>query len=349
MTTPQEEAIEIFVSVIKQLVNPTHDLKAILLQCQHACELMGWENVRDWFRNEISGYKPEQIPNYRKIYGNTSWIREGLSIISNEFLDIDPPEEEIKNPVKEIVDLDVFVGIDRILLANTSGYQETTDERREKYNARKKEKYFIRKIKNYPPGSFQPIINYIEQMTYNLASQSYSTLKFGNAITDIWSQYRNHVEDALKKMNLFSHLAAIENGLRSENPEEWRVVGYHCRDLLDDLANILWQDPRSEYEHLEGEKGKLNVSRGNTKNRLRAYLHQKGLTRTKGKYLSTEMERISDSVRALYEFQCSAHGSVEKIDSQSIALGTFYIIGELARRTDLEPVITYQNPNYTDE
>src|SRR5690242_16495470 len=66
MTTQQEEATQIFDEVVRDLSNPSHNLKSAMLRSLHACTLLGWTEQREWFRQEISGYSDETVlPQYR--------------------------------------------------------------------------------------------------------------------------------------------------------------------------------------------------------------------------------------------------------------------------------------------
>jgi len=122
-------------------------------------------------------------------------------------------------------------------------------------------------------------------MTFDFASRSYTVLRYGNVLTDIWHDYRVAVDAALARMQLHKHLDAIQEGVRSDNPELQHAPGFACRNLLTDLAAYLWRDPRTTYDLLPGGQAKgekLVVTADKFANRLRAYLHQKGLHTTAG-------------------------------------------------------------------
>ena len=171
----------------------------------------------------------------------------------------------------------------------------------------------------------------IERVTFNFASGTYVQLKYGDSITDIWTIYRKNVEVALNKLDLTNHLQAIQSGLQSENPELWRTAVLEYRNMLSDVANYLWKDPRPTYEHLSNRDhiGKMDVYPNKYANRLAAYLHQKGMTGIRGRYVRDEVERIAASIRSLVSFQAEAHDPIELVDARSVALGTYFILGEL--------------------
>jgi hypothetical protein len=171
-------------------------------------------------------------------------------------------------------------------------------------------------------------------------------LRYSDALTGILSKYRSSVEDALQRLNLSEHLAAIQAGIQSPNPAEWRSAVFSCRNLLSDLAGLLWQDSRSTYIHIRNDKGQeISVTPNAFSNRLGAYLHQKGIHGKSIGYLRTESERLAASIRSLVEFQGKAHDPMTLEEAETVASGTFFLIGEIALKTDLEPISQYGEPN----
>jgi hypothetical protein len=186
----------------------------------------------------------------------------------------------------------------------------------------------------------------LESQVFDFVSKSYVQLKYGNLITDIWSNYRTTVDNKLANLDLTNHLQAIQSGIQSNNPESWRTSAFACRNMITDLANYLWQDTKPRYEHLKGstKDGKLDVTEGNTKNRLAAYLHQKGISGTTGKHLRNEVERLVASMDSIISFQSTAHDPINLQDTRSIAISTYLLIGEIVTRTDLVPIKDYGDP-----
>jgi hypothetical protein len=73
-------------------------------------------------------------------------------------------------------------------------------------------------------------------------------------------------------------------------------------------------------------------------------MHHKGLTGTVGAYLRSEMERVYSSIGALTELANTAHGEPNPADdARTVALGTFFVLGELVQRTDMVPVTHYSD------
>lgn len=206
----------------------------------------------------------------------------------------------------------------------------------------------VERVKIVEAATFARIVEQIEHLVFEFASSHYSTLRYGNVLSDVWLEYRRKVDLALGSLGLATHLEVVELGLQSDNPSQWRAAAFACRNLLNDVANHLWQDSRKTYQHLEsevdGHRQKMDVSQGKFANRLAAYVHQRGLRGTSGRFFREEVERLAVSIRSLIAFQSEAHEPITKEDAQSVALATYFLLGELITRTDMVPIEQYSDP-----
>jgi AbiTii-like protein len=347
-TTPQEEATLLLSQVISELTTPSHDLKTILRKCQHICELLDWQQQLHWFHQELNGYPSNaELPFYRKISGIRKW---NITESGHDFaawmaesmvrgIDSAVYEEEAEA-------LNVWANIDWFISAAKNGYKERLPETKIVTFSHGRERITMYRDRIFLAGSFTDRLAQFEAQVFHFASKSYVQLKYGNLITDIWSGYRSVVDAQLTQLQFSNHLQAIQSGFQTNNPEAWRASVFACRSLFTDLANYLWQNPRPRYEYLPGrtDDGKLDVTQGNTKNRIAAYLHQKGLSGTEGRHLRNEAERLVASIDSIVSFQSAAHDPINLQNAKSIAISTYILVGEIVFRTDLVPVKEYGNP-----
>jgi len=346
----QDEAVSILKDVIDELTASNRDIKAVLRKCQHVCELLGWDPQKSWFHQELNGYyATTPIPAHRKILVQKVWEPVGSPMdlvywnTDSFFGDVSP-----EDTAKENSQIEIRAGIDWILKAAQFGYRNPTSETRE--SSSRSQEITVQRIEIAPGANFSPIITEIESRTFDFASKAYAQLNYGNVISGIWDEYRKEVDAGLQQLSLNQHLDEIQNGLASENPESWRTAVYECRNLFEDLANHLWQDPRKTYKYLPGRdvdgkpSGELKVKKGLFKNRLRAYLHQKGMGKNTRKFIQTEVDRLADSISSLISLQSKAHQQISRHDALSVAIATYFILGELLRRTDFKPVEEYSVP-----
>jgi hypothetical protein len=242
--------------------------------------------------------------------------------------------------------MNVWAGIDWVLSTAQSGYTESTGRKSSKYIKFRGKHVETQETKVYDRHVFQTILTHIENLLFNFVSKAYVILRYSDVFQDIWQTYRTKVEEHLISIGFEAHLDTIRTGLSSDNPQQWRSAMWSCRDILHDMASYLWQDPRETYEYLpgKGKDKKLRVTPSDYVNRLGAYLHQKGITSKTGDYLRAEMKRIYCSIQTLNELDSKAHDVVTLSDARTAAIGTYIILGELATRTDMKPVIKYQSP-----
>lgn len=241
--------------------------------------------------------------------------------------------------------LEVFDGVHWLIGALASGYSEPTGETKIGRLHTMLHDIQLDRYRVFPPASFIRVEKAITTIVYDFACNSYVQFNYGNMISDIWNDYRVSVDAAIGNLGMDQHLKAIQTGLQTENPESWRAAVFECRNLLDEVANHLWQDERDYYEHLPGTtKGRLDVSEGKSKNRFGAYPHQKGLYGTDAKFVRDKAERLWGSIGTLTEYQSKAHSPIGREQARSIALGTSFILGELTIKTDLQPIEKYGSP-----
>lgn len=345
--TPQEEATILFRDIISELTSQTRDLKSVLRKCQHACHLIQWEEAELWFQRELRGYDSSgEIPAYRKIRGKLIWRAQGSTYDLIRWKAAEVVGDSEPHETLEAV-LDVWSGVDWLISAAESGYSEITGETKQACAPGESKVITWERARVFRPHAFGAALSEIEAMVFDFVSKAYVQLEYGNAIGDLWTRYRTSVDAALQKLGMTEHLSAIQKGLRSNNSEEWRLSASECRNLLNDVANYLWKDPRTTYEYLpgKGDGGKLEVNQNKFNNRLSAYLHQKSITGTRGHFLRAELERLADSIKALINFQNEAHNPMRIEDVRSVAIATYVLIGEIAIKTDLEPVHQYVAPS----
>jgi hypothetical protein len=351
--TPQEEAIQLIGQVLDDLISPNRDLKSILRRCQHACELLSWDAPQSWFNQELNGYHDhEDLPSYRKIQGRLVWKPTGSASeklnwqISATIHGLEP-----KDAAEEDATLKIVAGIDWLLGEAQRGYTEITDQTRDGWLRSKHRKLPLQRERVFPAAAFGTVVAEIERGAFDFASKAYVQLRYGNVLTDIWADYRKQVDGSLHQLGFSDYLDAIHSGLQSDNPESWRSAVLECRNLLKDVANFLWQDPRPTYDLLDGKgaDGKLQVTQDKFVNQLNAYLHQKGLSGTRGRFLRDEAERLGASIRSLAAFQAEAHDPMRREDARSCALATYFILGELVIKTDMEPIETHGEPSDNKE
>lgn len=347
-TTPQEEAISLLSEVLSGLTGPGGNIKVALRKCLLVCEMLGWRPQRDWFHQELNGYYPTSaLPTHRKVSGKCKWqpapsFSDTVNWKSEEMVyGANPAVYEEEEDV-----LEIWAGIEFFIAYTSTGYTEILQETKKVPSPSGHRSITFQRARIFTASAIAASLTQIERFIFDFASRAYVQLKYGNAVGDIWSQYRIKVDAGLASLDLAKHLNVIELSLQSTNPEAWRTAILECRNLLNDLANYLWRDGRPRYEYLPGrtDEDTLDVTKGKFGNRLAAYIHQKGLSGTRGKYLRNEADRLATSIQSLIAFQSEAHEPISLQDARSVVIAMYVLVGEIIGRTDLNPIVTYGKP-----
>lgn len=343
----KNESIFILSEIIDEYSSSEYNLKSIMRRCQHVCEIMGWHQSKNWFNQELNGYYSDsELPFYRKIPGTKKWKFDGSLYETSRYeteVFMDGLDPEVYDEQEDI--LSIHDGIDWFLINSHTGYHEKLSETKEAPSPSGEKRIILRRVRSFSPDQIAFSLNKIEKEVFDWASRTYAQLKYGNKVTDIWDSYREVVDEALQKIDLSDHLSIIQKSIGEDNPEAWRSSVLECRNLLSDLANYLWLDERDTYDLLEGSgpNEKLDVRHGKYSNRLSAYLHQKSITGKEGKFIRDELKRLSISIRSLISLESTAHEPIDYNRSLTIILATYFVIGEISIKTDLEPITEYQN------
>ena len=108
---------------------------------------------------------------------------------------------------------------------------------------------------------------------------------------------------------------------------------------MDKLSHYLYQASGDTYPHIRDQKGRpINVGGGNYKNRLMAYLHQKGLNREDRGLMDTHLDWFRGFASELNDLGSKGHVAVAQADAANGLLHTYLLLGEIAARTDGEPI-----------
>ena len=251
----QVEAVEILGQAVNALASGGADLPLWFRQCQHACELLGWVDQRDWFRRELQGYPPEaDLPPYRTVKGSTRWITDrGMHEIIHDVVREEHGLRGREPGPPEPGELEVRGPLSWVTASAQTGHSESAGETREQWSDYLKRNVTATKRKVFPGSGFQLILDDLARMVFDFASSSYAALRYGNTVNEVWQDRRRIVDAALHRAGLSAHLGSIDAGLASTNPESWRASVIGCRALIDDLANYVWVDARGTYGHLPGD------------------------------------------------------------------------------------------------
>lgn len=337
-TPVEDEAVVLLKDVVSRLSTPEGDIGSALRTCLHVCNMVGWQ-AADWFAQEIDGYQDaSKAPPHRHVVAQESWRADTThGIIDQVVTQFRSAKREESKQIPWVL----TAGIDDLLAYAEKGVIVRTGETEERWSDTSKEALDGRMSTIVDASQGQRCVRNLRNIVFNWASQNYAALRLGNAATEIWHQYRAEVDEFLGRMDLSGHVSAITEGLGSDEPQRWRQAMWSSRDLLHDVADRLWKDPRKTYLHLTDDEGApIEVTSDKFVNRLMAYSHQKGITSTPGDALRTQWARL----RSLNSLASSAHEetAVTHEDASLTFFAIYMLLGELVLRTDCQPVEDYK-------
>jgi hypothetical protein len=169
----------------------------------------------------------------------------------------------------------------------------------------------------------------LDQIAEELCDRAATTLvaaRFGAAIDTIFRDYQKAVGSVLSNLGIEDHLEAAYRNLKGGDEASWRAAALACRNVLQDISAKLWCVECDDYNF----GGKLIPVKSNSpRNRLRAYMHIKGLDKD-----DTPVALLDP----LYAQASAAKTKCSYENARSVLIVTYLFLAELIRQTDMKPV-----------
>ena len=295
-------------SLLSSLTKPNpslEELPRLMRMYRISLRLLGLND--EWVNKELKGYSDdEELPNYRKTYCKTEYV-------STKEKKIIESTDTLYGCVAPII----FIA-SRI----EDGWIDETNCTRQVAGSR------VSAEKKVHVGNWEirMILEEIAEELCDIATTTLVTARFGAAIDTIFRDYQRAVGSALSNLGIEDHLETAYKNLKGGDESKWRAAALACRNVLQDLSAKLWC-VKCDYYDINGES--ISVKSNMVRNRLRAYMHVKGVKK-------------DDTPRALldplYAQGSAAKSSCSYEDSRSVLIVTYLFLAELVRQTDMKPV-----------
>lgn len=327
----QRQAIDFFEEACKGLWKEdyTHqrDLETALMKVQHAVRLLNWTKQLEIVTSELMGYPASQeLPTWRKVQ---------KTVYYEKISSLQPIPSGLKQHEEPFPLSDSISSIICVVEGNGYEWDEVVQF------ASENKTWHVKQVMAIQPFKLERLLNQVRQVFFSLSSEAIKHLQFEESVASVFERYRQLVEEKVSQLGIASHLEAVIQDLNRQNPESWRAAALGCRNILSDLAKKLWQAPDSSYLYLNN----MPLKGGATdlvKNRLRAWLHQKRLRRSDDPFIEKQLTRLADCVNDLYKLDSKGKQSITYEDALSCVMNTYILLGEMALRTDLQPVTQIQ-------
>jgi len=162
-------------------------------------------------------------------------------------------------------------------------------------------------------------------------------------LTAIFDQYKRRVDDRLSELGLGNLLDAVYQGLEEDNPGSWQTAVLGCRNVFYKLSDVLWQIPGDTYRISRQQE--LSVEPGYEKNRLTAYLHYCGTSKSKEPVFMAQFEAMCTLMHALVDKSAKAKHAISRKEALSLLMTMYVLLAEMIALTGLEPAVDPKQEN----
>lgn len=297
-------------SLLSSLSNPSFELKALpglMRTYLLSLRLLGLDDK--WVIQELKGYPTiEKVPSYRKYYCDTKYV--------------EADSDKLVEQTRETYYFDDAIAfmVDKC----EKGWVQKSEgpKKRLAGNA-----VSTKRVINPSQWEVNIILEQIAEELFDRASKTLVTARFGSAIDTIFRDYQKVVSSTLSKLDIQDHLDTAYRNLKGGNEASWRAAALACRNILQDLSAKLWCVKSDEYD-MGGKP--MSVKSDKPCNRLRAYMHVKGL---QSDYTSVAL------LNPIYAQASAAKAECSYEHARSVLIVTYLFLAELIRQTDMEPVL----------
>lgn len=323
------EALTVLQGVLTELSKPDYshdkDLETNLMKMSYAFRLLNHKEQVDTISKELQGYSSDDIPDWREVSNSITYEAHIVSV----------PDElkphRIKAPMGDSVSAIIGLRNRWTRFANNPSSSKIIT-----FKTKTKRIVQVKEVTTILLPQLDNILNVIRHVYYESCSSVISQLKYGQILESIFQQYKKAVDDKLSKLRISNQLEAVIHDISRDNPESWRNAVMGCRNILTDLANRLWQAPDKYYKPLNLQLKGLPLEP--VKNKLRSWIHEKGIGQTEHKFIEVQLTKLADVINELYALDSKAKEQIEYQDALCCLINTYTLLGEIALRTDMQPI-----------
>ncbi len=170
---------------------------------------------------------------------------------------------------------------------------------------------------------------------YDFASKKHIELSFSSTTADIFSVYREKVDNYFYKLpsDIISKLRAIDDKINSDNPELYSQALTTCRRLFGDVAEELFKInfPNYKEKMYKTKSGKeIDVSGEHYKNKLSAVIEKLQDKSSNKCLVGSNILYLIDRMDALNDLQCKGvHNEISKEDAMQCIIHTYICLGDI--------------------
>jgi hypothetical protein len=198
----------------------------------------------------------------------------------------------------------------------------------------------VRQVLSTKAELLRGILEAIRQRVYQFLIDTEHGLVYGQLNADIFERNRRYVDKSLKAIapDVLEKFAAAYRRLAEGDAEARSQALTSCRRILKSLADRLYPATDVPLVGSDGKEHELTDARYIS--RLRQYAFEQVGSRSAGKVLLAEVERLGVLLDRLYDLDSKGvHGDVSQVEVEQCAIQTYLVVGDLLRLAERHSAI----------
>lgn len=175
---------------------------------------------------------------------------------------------------------------------------------------------------------------------YDYALKKQIELSFGNVTADVFSVYREKVDNYFSQLSYDTvlKLQAIEDKINSDNPEVYSQALTTCRRLFENTSVELFKKyfphyTEKTYKTISGKE--IDVSGDHYLNKLSAVIEKLQGKSVNKSLIGTNVLYLLDRIESLNNLQCKGvHSDITKQDAMQCIIQTYICLGDILTLQD---------------
>ena len=175
---------------------------------------------------------------------------------------------------------------------------------------------------------------------YDYALKKQIELSFGNVTADVFSIYREKVDNYFSKLSsdTILKLQAVEDKINSDNPEMYSQALTTCRRLFENTAVELFDKyfPNYNDKTYKTKSGKeIDITGDHYINKLSAVIEKLQDKSANKSLIGTNIIYLLDKIEYLNNLQCKGvHSNISKQDAMQCIIQTYISLGDILSLQD---------------
>ena len=332
--TKMEKALIACEKVVEGIEDETISTSSAMLQCSKIARLTNDEESLIWLQYEYGGYPRDKegkvLSEAWKIgYKNgRGYNQDGAQYIFTELAsELEQKIEAQQNAIGNFTTQGTSVGGDNAYIAMnnlTSTVANSTSG-------------LVKNISNN-----QKRLASLRARYYEYALVKQIELTFGNIATDIFSSYREKVDNGFSELSkeTILKLQAIEGKIDSDNPEMYSQALATCRRLFENVSVELFDKYFPDYSDkmFKTKSGKeIDVSGDHYKNKLSAVIEKLEEKSANKSLVGSNIIYLIDWIDNLNSLHCKGvHADVTRGDAEKAIIQTYICLGDICKMIALK-------------